>query len=58
MASNVSKELLNVLACPKCKSGLKHDSAKKRLLCKKCSVFYEIKHGIPLALEDKAKKIP
>lgn len=38
------KELLKILACPSCKSGLIY---KKNLICRKCGKVYKIKEGIP-----------
>jgi len=50
-ARKFDEELLKILACPKCKSGLKHE--KNSLKCVKCGKIYAIKQGIPvLILED------
>jgi uncharacterized protein YbaR (Trm112 family) len=51
----ISKELLKILACPKCKGAVKliDDSG---LGCEKCMLLYEIKDDIPIMLIDKAKK--
>ena len=42
----MNKELLKILACPKCKGDLNH--IKTNLNCKKCKVNYKIKEGIPI----------
>lgn len=44
----INKELLKILACPKCKSDLK--LIKDSLKCVKCKKVYEIKDGIPILL--------
>ncbi|RLB09662.1 MAG: Trm112 family protein [Deltaproteobacteria bacterium] len=53
----ISEELLKILACPKCKNDITFDSAKDRLICKNCKVYYEIKDGIPIMLVEEAKPI-
>jgi uncharacterized protein YbaR (Trm112 family) len=52
----INKDLLDILACPKCKGPvkLKNDHG---LICEKCMLLYEIKDDIPIMLIDKAKKI-
>ncbi len=45
----ISKELLEILACPKCKSKL--ELKKNMLHCNKCKKDYEIKNGIPVLLD-------
>lgn len=52
----VDKDLLNILACPKCKGAvkLKDDSA---IICEKCALLYEIQDGIPVMLVDKATQL-
>lgn len=52
----INKDLLEILACPKCKGPVKlqDDSG---LVCEKCMLLYEIKDDIPIMLIDKAKKI-
>ncbi|MDP8253095.1 MAG: Trm112 family protein [Candidatus Kaelpia aquatica] len=49
----INKELLDILACPKCKGdiGLIGESG---LLCKSCALLYPIKDGIPVMLIDEA----
>ena len=49
-AKQLSKELLDVLACPVCKSGLGYSKAKQELTCSKCRKTYKIKEGIPVLL--------
>lgn len=53
----ISKELLNILACPKCKGDVRLNETKDGLICDKCNLLYEIKGDIPVMLIDEAKKI-
>ena len=53
----VKKELLDILACPKCKNGLKLDEKENGLICDKCRLLYEIRDDIPIMLIDEARKI-
>ncbi|HIP42340.1 MAG TPA: Trm112 family protein [Aquifex aeolicus] len=53
----LEKELIEILACPKCKGDLLYDNQKEVLICENCKVFYEIKDGIPILLEEEAKPI-
>ena len=49
MQKTLSKELLSVLACPKCKSNLNYLKEKNKLMCAnlKCKKNYLIENGIP-----------
>ena len=51
--NTLPKELLEVLACPVCKHGLKFNDPKTKLVCSKCSIEYDIKDGIPILLPNK-----
>ncbi len=50
----IDKELLEILACPKCKHGIKLTKKKDGLLCEKCGLIYPIKDGIPVMLVEEA----
>jgi len=54
---SISKELLEILACPKCKGDVILDEEKDRLICKNCKIYYEIKDGIPIMLIEEAKPL-
>jgi len=45
-------ELLEILACPLCKSGLRQDEAAARLICFGCQHEYPVENGIPIMLND------
>ena len=53
----VDKELLDILACPKCKGDLKLEEGGSALLCHACSLRYRIDDDIPIMLIDEAEKI-
>lgn len=49
----ISKELLDILVCPKCKKSLKLEG--ERLICSNCRVAYPIKDEIPVMLIEEAE---
>jgi len=51
----LDKELLDVLACPKCKGGLEYKEADDQLVCHACRLIYPIKDNIPIMLIEEAK---
>jgi uncharacterized protein YbaR (Trm112 family) len=53
----VSEELLEILICPKCKGEILLTKKKDGLVCKACSLLYEIRDDIPIMLIDEAKQI-
>ena len=50
----LSKELLEILACPKCKGDLVYNEKEEKLICKKCRLKFPVLEGeIPdLLLKD------
>jgi hypothetical protein len=53
----ISKDLLEILACPQCKGDLRLTEAGDGLICEKCRLMYEIKDDIPIMLIEEAKEI-
>lgn len=53
----IDKELLDILACPKCKGNLILTKSQDGLTCNACALKYHIKDDIPIMLIDKAEKI-
>jgi uncharacterized protein YbaR (Trm112 family) len=53
----ISQELLEILACPKCKGNIYLNNAQNGLICDNCKLLYEIKDDIPIMLIDEAKPI-
>lgn len=53
----ISKDLLEILACPACKTDvelLEYKKDHQGLKCDKCKRIYPIKEGIPVMLIDEA----
>ncbi len=50
----LSKELLDILACPKCKGEIFLNQSEDGLICKTCRLVYPIKEEIPVMLIDEA----
>ncbi len=53
----IGKNLLNILACPKCKGDLKLTEKEDGLICDRCKLLYPIRDGIPVMLIDGAMPI-
>ncbi len=53
----ISKELLDILACPKCKGEIYLNETEDGLICDNCKLMYEIRDGIPVMLIDEAKRL-
>jgi uncharacterized protein YbaR (Trm112 family) len=53
----LSKKLLDILACPKCKGDIHLNDKGDGLICDKCKLLYEIRDDIPVMLIDEAKSI-
>ena len=51
-------KLLDILVCPICKGPLVYRKAEQELICKPDRLAYQIKDGIPVMLEDEARKLP
>ena len=54
----IRKELLDILACPKCKGEIRLNDTGDGLICDSCKLLYEIRDDIPIMLIEEAKKIP
>jgi len=53
----VSKELLEILVCPKCKGEVVLTQKEDGLVCNACALVYEIRDDIPIMLIDEAKPL-
>jgi len=53
----IKQELLDILACPKCKGEVKLNKEKNGLICTTCELIYEIRDDIPIMLIDEAKPL-
>jgi uncharacterized protein YbaR (Trm112 family) len=52
----LNDELLDILACPKCKGDLEYDPKGGWLICHHCRLKYPIRDDIPVMLVDEAEK--
>lgn len=52
----LDKELVDILACPKCKGDLEYNPEKDQLICQNCRLIYNIQDDIPVLLIDQAEK--
>jgi len=50
----ISKELLAILACPKCKGDIQLNEKGDGLICDHCRLLYPIRDDIPVMLIDEA----
>lgn len=50
-------KLLDILVCPLCKGPLLYRKSDNELICKPDRLAFQIKDGIPVMLEDEARKI-
>lgn len=53
----IDEDLLAILACPKCKGGLKYLQPQEGLACETCMLLYEIRDGIPVMLIEEAREL-
>ncbi len=53
----IDKKLLDILACPLCKSPLIYDKSKQELICKADRIAFPIHDDIPVMLEDEAREL-
>ena len=53
----LNPELIEVLACPKCKGPVTEDEAAGLLICPSCKLGYEVREGIPVMLVEEAKAL-
>lgn len=53
----INKELLGILACPKCKGDLTLTQNGDGLICNTCKLKYPVKDDIPVMLIEEAVRI-
>ena len=54
----LSKELLEILCCPKCHGDLLYDSKNNTLTCRKCAKVYRVRDDIPIMMDDDEPSSP
>jgi len=57
MNKEITKELLDILVCPKSKKPLIYDKKNQELICKESGLAYRIEDNIPIMLIEEARKI-
>jgi hypothetical protein len=53
--TELSKELLEVLVCPKCKTEVMQNDDRLKCMNKDCGLIYQIRDGIPVMLIEEAE---
>jgi uncharacterized protein YbaR (Trm112 family) len=53
----LDKKLLAILVCPLCNGPLRYDSEKKELICRVDALAFPLRDGIPVMLEDEARRL-
>ena len=51
-------KLLEILVCPLCKGPLLYKKPEQELVCRPCRLAFPVRDGIPVMLEDEARKLP
>jgi uncharacterized protein YbaR (Trm112 family) len=54
----MDSKLLDILVCPICKGPLLYRKPEQELVCKADRLAFPIRDGIPVMLEDEARKLP
>jgi len=55
---DMDEKLLDILVCPVCKGPLLYRKAAGEFVCKPCRLGYPVQDGIPVMLEEDARKLP
>ena len=51
----LSKDLLDILACPQCKGPVHYDESAQEICCQHCQLAYAVRDEIPVMLIDEAR---
>lgn len=51
---SISKELFEIIACPKCKGAVKLSEKQDSIICENCKLIYPVKDNIPIMLAEEA----
>lgn len=51
----LSKDLLDILACPQCKGVIRYEEAAAEIYCQQCRLAYPVRDDIPVMLVDEAR---
>jgi len=53
----IKQELVEILACPKCKGPVELQPDQDGLICRTCQLLYPIRDDIPIMLIDEAQPL-
>ena len=53
----ISKDLLEILACPKCHQPVEPNQDQSALICRNCRLVYRVEDDIPIMLIDEARPL-
>jgi len=53
----LDKQLMDILACPKCKGSVEYNEGKDALVCDSCKLVYPVRDDIPVMLIDEAETL-
>jgi uncharacterized protein YbaR (Trm112 family) len=53
----IDKKLLDILACPLCKSPLHYDKVNGELICRADRLAFPVRDDIPVMIEDEARQL-
>lgn len=53
----LDKKLLALLVCPLCKSALHYQAEAQELVCRADALAFPIRDGIPVMLEEEARRL-
>ena len=56
-ADSVDPKLLEILVCPLTKGVLEYDAARQELISRKAKLAFPIRDGIPIMLEEEARRL-
>ena len=54
---SLSPQLLEILACPKCKGPVQYREAEGVIICPACKLRYPVRDDIPIMLIDEATPV-
>ncbi len=53
----MDKNLLEILVCPVCKGPLHYQKSAREVICNADRLAYPVRDGIPVMLEDEARRL-
>lgn len=54
----MDKRLLDILVCPLCKGPLLWRPAERELICRADRLAFPVRDGVPVMLEEEARRLP